>query len=163
MQIVTIPQKFEVDGQTFDSMDAAQEYIDSNADRMRLAAFVQHLKDNGAQRVSKAVTDAITTFIAFEKGTVDTSDGDVADGPNESPATTGETTVGMDSDTSTEPGKSEGAGVAGTAGTFDDQQSSASEPEQSEESEKQSGSAHVDGPDEDDENDPLAGLDLGDE
>jgi hypothetical protein len=159
MQITIIPTQFEVDGQSFSTRELAQEYIDSNADRIRLAAFVANLKAGGAQRVSKAVTDAIAAFIEFEK----VKDVPNVEGGGDSPGTTGETSPGMDSGTSEEPGKPEGAGSAGTPESSPDQQSSQSETEQSEESEKSSGSAHVDGPDEDEDTDPLAGLDLGDE
>jgi hypothetical protein len=168
MQIVTIPQKFEVDGQTFDSMAAAQAYINSNADRMRLAAFVANLKAGGQQRISKAVTEAVAAFIEFEK---------VKETPNESPDTTAETIAGTDSGTSTEPGKSS-AGDARTdssstksseeeepldALSVDEDDSHATNDDLNAEAESSDKSKHVDGPDEDDDEDPLAGLDLGDE
>ena len=65
---MNIVQKFEVDGQSFDTMEDAQDYIDNNADRVRLAAFVEHLRLNGTLRISKTITDTVEEFMRFEKG-----------------------------------------------------------------------------------------------
>jgi hypothetical protein len=129
------------------------------------------LKAGGAQRVSKAVTDAVAAFIEFEK---------VKDVPNESPGTTGETSAGTDSGTSTEPGKSSAGGARTDSSStksseeeepldalsVDEDDSHATKDDLdavAESSDKSAQSKHVDGPDEDDDEDPLAGLDLGDE
>lgn len=63
-----ILQKYVVNGQSFDTIEEAQNYVDNNADAMRVKAFVEHLVSTGVkQRVSSTVTDTVEQFIQFEK------------------------------------------------------------------------------------------------
>lgn len=67
MNIVITP-KFEVCGQYFDSIKEAEKYLAEHEDQARVEAYTQYLRDNGAQRINKSVTETVLDFIQFEKG-----------------------------------------------------------------------------------------------
>ncbi len=60
--------QFIVNGETFSTIEEAQNYVDTNADAIRISAFVAHLKANGSKRISALVSETLKGFIEFEKG-----------------------------------------------------------------------------------------------
>lgn len=64
-----IKQQYCVDGQCFDTLEQAEKYIEENHDRVRLDAFIQHLRATGTQRVTETVIRTVERFMAFEAGT----------------------------------------------------------------------------------------------
>lgn len=67
MPMMEIEDIYRVNGEEFTSREAAQQYIDENVDLQRVSAFIEYLKAQGSQRISKPVLEAINKFIAFEK------------------------------------------------------------------------------------------------
>ena len=80
MQIL---QKYFIEGAPapFDTIEEAQNYVDNNADQMRVKAFIEHLlATTDRQRVSSTVTDTVEAFIAFEKAQdAKTAEGDAVE------------------------------------------------------------------------------------
>lgn len=165
-----IKQQFVVDGQTFDSLEDAQAYIDSNQDRRRVDAFVAHLKETGkAERVSKKQTDLILDFIKYEQSVRDCFEleQEVPEEGKSAPAATEKGSAGSaeaesgpksTEDAPTATGQEEDYEPGEPAATAPEQEEPSSEPAQ--DAEDPAGSKHVDGPDETLEEDPLAGLDI---
>jgi hypothetical protein len=68
---LTVEQKFVVGDKIFDTADEAQEYLEQHQDQLRIDAYTDFLRQNGAQRISRTITEHLMDFIKFEKGTLD--------------------------------------------------------------------------------------------
>lgn len=155
-----IKQKFFVDGCdiAFDSEADAQAYIDSNQFRIRAEAYGEHLKTQGAQRISKKLIESIVDFLQYEESERAGFNLEAAPGKNSAPP------VEVEEESAETAGSSPVQGVEDSdpkpADIAAEQEEPASEPAQDAKVLDQS--KHVDGPNEELEEDPLAGLDLED-
>jgi len=78
-----IEQKCVVGGEAFDTIEEAQEYVANNEDMIRIDAYTDFLRSQGAQRISKRITEKLVDFIKFEKGELQVA--------TEAPVETGQT------------------------------------------------------------------------
>jgi len=65
-----VEQKYVVGREIFDTLEAAEEYLEVHQDQSRIDAYTDFLRDKGAQRISRTITDHLMDFIKFEKGTL---------------------------------------------------------------------------------------------
>lgn len=155
-----IKQQFVVDGQTFGSIEEAQRYVDSQQERRRAEAFVEHLKTSGkAERISKKQVDFLIDFIKYEASVRDgfeleqeVDEGKPAATHAAEPVDAGASTGTAAVSPSDAPSAAEGKPVSTAA----EPEEPSSEPAQAAEET----SKHVDGPNEALDEDPLAGLDI---
>lgn len=63
-----IKQQYVVDGELFDTMEEAEQYVADNADKVRVDAFIEHLRNQGAQRITRTTMETVEEFIKFENG-----------------------------------------------------------------------------------------------
>lgn len=63
-----ITQKYVVDGQIFDTVEEAEQYVSENKDKQRVDAFIKHLREKGAKRIPGTTVETVEEFIRFESG-----------------------------------------------------------------------------------------------
>lgn len=72
-----IEQKYVIGSVIFDSLEEAEQYLAESKDQQRIDAFCDHLRANGAIRISRTVSETLEEFIKFENGFYDTEEGSV--------------------------------------------------------------------------------------